>query len=214
MDKKLFGTRINKARKDRGLTAEKLAEACNINSTYLRQIEGGKKLPSLPVFATLCRELRVSPNYILPDLVEGTEAEKIQKIFSESDPTPSQIEMLAEMAGVIMKERYYGKSYRMAPEEIEAAYRYQEMQYRKADALRMLTSYAFGIEDLDAVSDEDRAEYEKEFETSYGITFEEAKESIPEIVSYFFQKTDCNVGENTTWYEAIEAVFGGNGNGD
>lgn len=52
MDKKLFGTRINKARKDRGLTAEKLAEACNINSTYLRQIEGGKKLPSLPVFAT------------------------------------------------------------------------------------------------------------------------------------------------------------------
>lgn len=52
MDKKLFGMRINKARKDRGLTAEKLAEACNINSTYLRQIEGGKKLPSLPVFAT------------------------------------------------------------------------------------------------------------------------------------------------------------------
>ena len=83
VDKKLFGTRINKARKDRGLTAEKLAEACNINSTYLRQIEGGKKLPSLPVFATLCRELRVSPNYILPDLVEGTEAEKIQKIFWE-----------------------------------------------------------------------------------------------------------------------------------
>lgn len=39
---------------------------------------------------------------------------------------------------------YYGKSYRMAPDEIEAAYRYQEMQYRKADALRMLTSYAFG----------------------------------------------------------------------
>lgn len=81
MDKKLFGTRINKARKDRGLTAEKLAEACNINSTYLRQIEGGKKLPSLPVFATLCRELRVSPNYILPDLVEGTEAEKKFKKF-------------------------------------------------------------------------------------------------------------------------------------
>lgn len=106
------------------------------------------------------------------------------------------------------------RRYRMAPDEIEAAYRYQEMQYRKADALRMLTSYAFGIEDLDTVSDEDRAEYEKEFETSYGITFEEAKKSIPEIVSYFFQKIDCNVGENTTWYEAIEAVFGGNRDGD
>ena len=66
------------------------------------------------------------------------------------------------------------------------------------------------IEDLDAVSDEDRAEYEKEFEADYGITFKEAKERIPVIVSYFFQKADCNVGENTTWYEAIEAVFGGN----
>lgn len=99
MDKKLFGTRINKARKDRGLTAEKLAEACNINSTYLRQIEGGKKLPSLPVFATLCRELRVSPNYILPDLVEGTEAEKIQKIFSESDPTRPRLRCLRRWLG-------------------------------------------------------------------------------------------------------------------
>ena len=82
-----------------------MSEECSITATYLRQIESGAKLPSLPVFATLCRKLRVSPNYILPDLVEGTEAEKIQKIFSESDPTPSQIEMLAEMAGVILKER-------------------------------------------------------------------------------------------------------------
>lgn len=48
MDKKLFGTRINKARKDRGLTAEKLAEACNINSTYLRQIEGGTAILQIP----------------------------------------------------------------------------------------------------------------------------------------------------------------------
>lgn len=105
MNKKLFGSRINKARKDRGLTAEKLAEACNINATYLRQIEGGTKVPSLPVFVTLCQELKVSPNYILPDLVEGTEAEKIQKIFSGADPTPSQIEMLEEMARVILKGR-------------------------------------------------------------------------------------------------------------
>ena len=90
---------------------------------------------------------------------------------------------------------YYGKSYRMAPEEIEAAYRYQEMQYRKADALRMLTSYAFGIEDLDAVSDEDRAEYEKEFETSYGITFEEmpdAPKYHPDVKVYEAKDADGN----------------------
>ena len=51
MDKKLLGKRINTARKERGWTSERLSEACNINATYLRQIEAGTKVPSLQVFA-------------------------------------------------------------------------------------------------------------------------------------------------------------------
>lgn len=39
MDKKLLGKRINTARKERGWTSERLSEACNVNATYLRQIE-------------------------------------------------------------------------------------------------------------------------------------------------------------------------------
>lgn len=39
MDKKLLGKRINTARKEQGWTSERLSEACNINATYLRQIE-------------------------------------------------------------------------------------------------------------------------------------------------------------------------------
>ena len=39
MDKKLPGKRINTARKERDWTSERLSEACNINATYLRQIE-------------------------------------------------------------------------------------------------------------------------------------------------------------------------------
>ena len=39
MDKKLLGKRINTARKERGWTSERLSEACNINATYLQQIE-------------------------------------------------------------------------------------------------------------------------------------------------------------------------------
>ena len=41
MDKKELGRRVNIARKDRGLTSEKLSELCHINATYLRQIEAG-----------------------------------------------------------------------------------------------------------------------------------------------------------------------------
>ena len=47
MDKTLLGKRINTARKERGLTSERLSEACGINATYLRQIESGAKVPSL-----------------------------------------------------------------------------------------------------------------------------------------------------------------------
>ena len=60
MDKTLLGKRINTARKERGLTSERLSEACGINATYLRQIESGAKVPSLQVFVLLCQALRVS----------------------------------------------------------------------------------------------------------------------------------------------------------
>jgi len=41
MDKKQLGRKLNLARKDRGLTSEKLSEICNLNATYVRQIEAG-----------------------------------------------------------------------------------------------------------------------------------------------------------------------------
>lgn len=67
MNKKLLGRKINTARKDRGLTSEKLSELCSINATYLRQIEAGIKTPSLPLFVQLCETLSVSPSYLLSD---------------------------------------------------------------------------------------------------------------------------------------------------
>lgn len=45
MGDKLLGRRINAARKDRGITSERLSELCNINDTYMRQIESGAKIP-------------------------------------------------------------------------------------------------------------------------------------------------------------------------
>lgn len=108
MDKMRLWKGINAARKEMGMTGERLAEACNINATYLRQIEGGVKTPSLPIFITLCRELKVSPNYLLPELVAGTEIEcneRIGKILSEAIPSPGQMEIIEEIIEVILKER-------------------------------------------------------------------------------------------------------------
>lgn len=98
MDKKLLGRQINLARKDRGLTSEKLSEACNINATYLRQIESGAKMPSLPVFVSLCRELKVSPSYLLVEVLPDTEIKEMDTLLQLwQTATPQQIKMITSM---------------------------------------------------------------------------------------------------------------------
>ena len=80
MEQNRLGKRINEVRRDRCLTAEKLSELCNINATYLRQIEGGSKVPSLPVFIDICKALHISPNYLLQDELGENEISTIRKI--------------------------------------------------------------------------------------------------------------------------------------
>ena len=95
MEQSKLGKRINEVRKDRCLTAEKLSELCNINATYLRQIEGGAKMPSLPVFIDICKALRISPDYLLRDELSGNEISKIREIEMLWRDTPAQKQELA-----------------------------------------------------------------------------------------------------------------------
>ncbi len=98
MDKKLLGKRINAARKDRGLTSEKLSELCGINATYLRQIESGAKLPSLPLFVCLCEKLRTSPSYLLAEQLDGGESTGIDALLElERNATPGQLRLINAM---------------------------------------------------------------------------------------------------------------------
>ena len=98
MDRKLLGKKINLARKSKGMTGEQLSEACNINATYLRQIESGAKTPSLPVFVSLCKELKVSASYLLSDILndpEITEMDELQRLWQTA--TPRQIKLISSM---------------------------------------------------------------------------------------------------------------------
>ncbi|MGN1030191.1 MAG: helix-turn-helix domain-containing protein [Butyricicoccaceae bacterium] len=88
-EQKHLGKRINIIRKSRNITAEQLSEICNINSTYLRQIEGGTKTPSLPVFISICNALKISPNYLLQDELKPNELNQIQELtelWKHADP--------------------------------------------------------------------------------------------------------------------------------
>ena len=95
MEQSKLGKRINEVRKARGLTADKLSELCNINATYLRQIEGGAKMPSLSVFIDICNTLHVSPDYLLQDELEENEVSKIQAIETLWQNVPLQKQEVA-----------------------------------------------------------------------------------------------------------------------
>lgn len=107
MDEKGLGKRINMVRKDRGFTADKLSELCNINATYLRQIEGGSKMPSLPVFIDICNALRISPDYLLRDMLAENEVSRIRELAELWENTsPSQQDIAIAMIRAVLE---YGK---------------------------------------------------------------------------------------------------------
>ena len=98
MDRKSLGRKINAVRKDRRLTGEKLAEACHINATYLRQIESGAKTPSLPLCVSLCSELRVSPYYLLAEQLPEPEIGEMDALWELwNKATPQQIRIVSSM---------------------------------------------------------------------------------------------------------------------
>ena len=64
----------------------------------MRQIESGVKTPSLPVFVTICQQLRVSPHYLLADELVSTGNENIGGLLRLMDEaTPRQQELIAVM---------------------------------------------------------------------------------------------------------------------
>ena len=108
MDKKLLGKRINTARKERGWTGERLAETCSINATYLRQIEAGSKVPSLPVFVSLCAALNVSPTYLLVEVLPQQGNQDMDALLELlQTATPKQLNMMASMIRSALEASYF-----------------------------------------------------------------------------------------------------------
>ena len=98
MDKVRLGNRVRLARKDAGLTGEQLSELCNINAAYLRQIECGAKMPSLPLFESLCRTLKVSPSYLLADALPDSGEQDVEALIKLCrNASPKQIDMIASI---------------------------------------------------------------------------------------------------------------------
>lgn len=91
----------------------------------------------------------------------------------------------------IVVTSWTGKSWEMTPEQIEAAYRYKERQYRIEDAKNQLELNADWIEE------------------KYGYSYDEAIEYAEELAECFQDNFDCNMSENSLWSSFIMGMFDG-----
>ena len=59
------GVKVKRARQQRGLTQAALAEKAEIHRIYLRQIEAGTKIPSIPTLMQIAKALGVKAGRLL-----------------------------------------------------------------------------------------------------------------------------------------------------
>lgn len=66
-----LGLRLKKRRREMGMTQERLAEYCDVSSTYISHIETGIAKVSLEVLYRVSVALQVTPDYFLTDTIQS-----------------------------------------------------------------------------------------------------------------------------------------------
>lgn len=95
---------------------------------------------------------------------------------------------------------YQNQTYQMTKEQIEAAYRYQERQYKIEDAKRhLLNALNEDAEDFNDFTIEDVETFRKR----YGVDLEDAIANLDYLVEWYESNFDCNLTENDMWAEAV-----------
>jgi len=69
-----FGKVLKRLRKERGFTQERLAQESGYHTTYISQIECGKKNPTLPTLFRIAEALEILPE----DIITSTREEIAQ----------------------------------------------------------------------------------------------------------------------------------------
>ena len=104
MDRRAFGQRIKKIRNEQKITAEKLSGLCEVNAVFIRQIETGRKLPSLQVFIKICNALHTSPAYFLSEELKFEEENGLEILLSQKkELTPKQLQIVDQVVSVVVE---------------------------------------------------------------------------------------------------------------
>ena len=90
MDNREIGTRIRLARRDAGLTQEKLAEKAGCSQRTIADIEGGAVGMSIELMLTLSRILHTTPNEILLG-VDSAGTAWLTEVFAGLSPEQKRV---------------------------------------------------------------------------------------------------------------------------
>lgn len=101
------------------------------------------------------------------------------------------------MAKIKVEHPITKEVFEMTQDQIEAAYRYQEKEYRKMDAIHMIE------ERLEWLNGDKEA-----FKEEYGESFDDTMNDVDYLVECFFDKFDCNYPENEAWAAVFDSYFG------
>lgn len=101
---------------------------------------------------------------------------------------------------------FRGKRYCMSEDQLEAAYRFRQMQYLQQDAKNHLDLFIFG-DDPEQMTNFDLEYQANAFMEKYHMETIEAYALVDKIVAQFEHDSDCNLDENSQWENAIRTVL-------
>lgn len=99
-----FGRKVNKLRKDKGFTAESLAEVCDVTTATIRHVEAGRRSLSLEFLLKLCNALEVTADYLLDEQYTFERYPDKHVIYNRLDSlSPKQLDLLNEMITSVLE---------------------------------------------------------------------------------------------------------------
>lgn len=94
-----FGKRLKEFRKSHRMTSAELAKQLGLNPSYVRQIECGRKTPSVDVLLGICNVLDVSPDSLLRSDLQREERDGLEALAElAAQLTPKECAQLRRIA--------------------------------------------------------------------------------------------------------------------
>ncbi len=108
VDAQKVGTRIQEARKARGLTQTELSQMVDLSTKYISNVECGFKTPKLNTFVSIANALQCDANLLLSDVLDVTMARESGAISGKLLTLPPEeqrrilrvLEIMIEEAGM------------------------------------------------------------------------------------------------------------------